>query len=344
MRVCSRSSPDCADEKGCSTLELVSELPVKADLRVGGTWTRGQRAKNDAIWILARLALAATGRMPTSVRTALGAILGELVHAGARSARRQALANVALALPHLPSPARRALVRRCFRTLGGALGEMLGFLGSPGKPRPVPLSPEASATLERARLEGRGVIFASAHLGPWERVAASIAASGTPFTVLTRDSYDPRFSRLQNAMRRAAGLHLIRRSTSTSATRAVLRALRRGDVVGIAMDLCARVASCQAPFLGIAAPTALGPARMALRTGAAVVVGSVAPSGFGEGEPYVVTATRIVVEDLSPGPGGAQELTMRINAELSRRILAIPHAWVWMHPRWGPGARYDGAT
>jgi lauroyl/myristoyl acyltransferase len=48
----------------------------------------------------------------------------------------------------------------------------------------------------------------------------------------------------------------------------------------------------------------------------------------------VVTMTRIETADLSCDLVGARTLTARINAELSRRILALPEAWVWMHERW----------
>jgi KDO2-lipid IV(A) lauroyltransferase len=293
--------------------------------------------KNDAIWALASAALGTARFMPLGLLVALGKLLGSLVHAGACGQRRQALANVELALPHLDASARRALVRQCFRSLGEILGETVALLGGAVALEPLPLATEARRTLEAARAEGRGVIFASAHLGPWERVAAAIAASGLPFTAVTRDSYDPRFSRLQNQLRRRAGVNVIRRARAqgSSAALGIFRALRRGDVVGMVMDLRSRVPSCEVPFLGIPAQTALGPARIALRTGAPVVVGSAAPAGAYEGH-VSVTATRISVDGLD-GPGGALELTARINAELSRRILAMPHAWVWMHERWaGP--------
>ncbi|MBV9948513.1 MAG: hypothetical protein JOZ69_16810, partial [Myxococcales bacterium] len=115
----------------------------------------------------------------------------------------------------------------------------------------------------------------------------------------------------------------------------------------VPMDLRSRVPSCAAPFLGHDAPTAIGPARIALRAGAPVVVGSVAPVAAdgpppglpGSGRPRLqVTATRIDTHDLPRDPRRAQEsareLTRRINDELSRRILALPEAWVWMHERW----------
>jgi KDO2-lipid IV(A) lauroyltransferase len=100
------------------------------------------------------------------------------------------------------------------------------------------------------------------------------------------------------------------------------------------MDLRSRVASCDTPFLGHPAPTPVGPARIALRAGAAVVVGTVAPGPAG-GTSLVITATRIPTFDLDgKAEGDDRELTARINRELSSRIRALPHAWVWMHDRW----------
>jgi len=112
------------------------------------------------------------------------------------------------------------------------------------------------------------------------------------------------------------------------------------------MDLRARVSCVDAPFLGYDAPTAVGPARIALRTGAAVIVGTAAPAssltrsatwpagGRSETDGMVITATRIPTSDLTAGPDAIGKLTGRINRELSHRILALPHAWPWMHERW----------
>jgi lauroyl/myristoyl acyltransferase len=100
------------------------------------------------------------------------------------------------------------------------------------------------------------------------------------------------------------------------------------------MDLRSRVPSIDAPFLGSPAPTAVGPARIALRTGAAVVVGTVARvKNATRPEELEITMTRI---DIPPKTSGdaEQALTLALNSELSRRILAFPEGWVWMHPRW----------
>jgi KDO2-lipid IV(A) lauroyltransferase len=248
------------------------------------------------------------------------------------------LRNVALALPELDAAARRELIRRTFRTLGEHLGETVAMLGRGERPAPLDVS-AARATLEEARSEGTGVLFASAHLGPWENVAASLVAGGLPLVALARESYDPRFSAVLDELRRASGVPVVWRSRADAAIRMV-RALRRGEVLGIPMDLRSRVPSIDAPFLGRLARTPLGPARLALRTGVPVVVGTVAPDrsprsvSTKTGAGLVVTATRIRTDDLDADDEGTATLTGRINDELSRRIRAIPHAWVWMHERW----------
>jgi KDO2-lipid IV(A) lauroyltransferase len=314
------------------------------DLREGGSWTPLQRVKNDALWMLAAAALATTRHLPLPALRAIGRGLGTLAHGLGRGARLRALANVATSLPELDDAARRALVRRCFAVLGEVLGETVALLRDRGRPPPLTLSDEARATLDGARAEGRGVLFASAHLGPWEHVAASLVAAGLPLVAVARESYDPRFMAVYERLRASSGVRVVWRSSPTAPV-AIVRALRRGEVLGVPMDLRSRVPSIEVPFLGRPAPTPMGPARIALRARSAVVVGTVAraptSSGTARGTGgcmggLQVTATRIPVDDLRPDPDGAAVLTSRINDELSRRIRALPDAWVWMHERWTP--------
>jgi KDO2-lipid IV(A) lauroyltransferase len=302
------------------------------DLRSGGQWAPGQRAKNDALWALASLALAACRPLPVGVLRWVGRRLGLAAALLARGARRTALANLARVFPALPEDERQELVVRCFATLGEALGETVAMLGS----RPVGMLEVDGPTRQvfsQALEEGCGVVFASAHLGPWERVAASLAAAGVPLVVLARESYDPRFTRLYARLRERYGLEVIWRGQPGAGAR-ILRALRRNRVLGVPMDLKSRVASCDVPFLGHQAPTAIGPARLALRTGAPVIVGSAIPGADAPAGRVKVTATPVPTGGLPADMAGARELTCRMNREISRRILAFPHGWVWMHERW----------
>jgi KDO2-lipid IV(A) lauroyltransferase len=284
--------------------------------------------KNDALYALARVALALVTWMPAAVLRAMGRALGAMAYAVFAPARRTAMANVARVFPELDARARRRLVRRCYATLGAELGNAVARLR--GGAAVLPLSDDARTVLESARAEGCGVVFASAHLGPWEAVAASLVAHGVPLTTIARESYDPRLTALYDRLRGGHGVRAIYRGSAGAAAR-IVRVLRHSGVLGAPMDLRSRVASRDVAFLGHPAPTAVGPARLALRTGAAVVVGTAAPRADGA---LHVTAARIPTSDLAPGDAGELALTARINDELSRRILALPHAWPWMHARW----------
>lgn len=296
------------------------------DVREGGRWGAAQRAKNDALYALAAVSLAVAERAPPRLLRAAGAMLGRVAHLILPGPRRLAEANVARALPELDAQARRSLVRAAYRALGEHLGDVVAMLDTR---RPLDPLPVADDGLAEAHGEGRGVVFASAHLGPWERVAASLVAAGIPMSVVAREAYDPRLTRVYDRLRGARGVRAIWRGAPGAAA-ALLRTLRRGEVLGIPMDLASRVPSVTAPFLGVPAPTPVGPARLALRTGAAVVVGTVSPTPGG----LAITTTRIRTTDLSVDAAGERELTARINDALSERIRAMPESWVWMHPRW----------
>ncbi|MCL2777841.1 MAG: hypothetical protein FWD73_07540 [Polyangiaceae bacterium] len=320
---------------------------ARGDRREGGRWTTRQRAKNDAIWLVARAAIAASAHIPRGVLVHIGAALGAFAYHALRAARRIAEANVARVFPELAPASRRAIVRKTYATLGRHLGDVVAML-DPSRPLiPLPLTDGARACMENAIAEGRGVVFASAHIGPWERVAIALVEHGIPLTVVAREAYDPRFTAIYNRLRKGHGVNVVYRGARGAAT-GLVRTLRRGEVLGVPMDLASRVPSINVAFLGVPAPTPLGPARLALRTGAAVIVGTVAASRDGRdggdgrdsgdgcdgSHDLVVTMTRIETADLEPTEAGERALTTRINDELGKRIRAMPEAWVWMHPRW----------
>lgn len=294
------------------------------DVRLGGAWSPMQSIKNHALYAGARAGLVLARPLPAPLLRWLGRALGTLV---GRLAGRRARANLARALPNLSNHTCLDISLKCFENIGGHCGDLLAILGG-ARLEPLPVDPGALDVLEAARAEGHGVLFASAHLGPWERVAAALVGCGVPLVVVARESYDPRLTRIYDALRARLGVTAIYRGGPTAGIR-IVRALRRGAVLGVPMDLKTRVPSVDVPFLGLRAPTATGPARLALRTGAAVVVGSVERR---QGT-LVVTAMRLRTCEASRARGPVSALTERINDELSRRILTAPDEWPWMHDR-----------
>ncbi len=313
-----------------ATFAAVSAASI--DLREGGRWTLAQRVKNDLLWLLTCGAVATLGRLPPDALRAAGRVLGAFAYAILPATRRLAERNVALALPELDAAARRELVSRTYRTLGGYLGDAVGMLDPRRPVEPLPFAEGSRDALDLAIAAQRGVVFASAHLGPWERVAATMIAGDFAFTAVAREPYDPRLASLYDRLRGGRGLPTIYRGRPGAAAR-LLRTLKRGGILGIPMDLASRVASVEVPFLGHLARTPVGPARLALRTRAEVVVGVPAPSPD-DPTALELAITRIATSDLDASAESEATLSTRINDALSMRIRALPASWVWMHPRW----------
>jgi KDO2-lipid IV(A) lauroyltransferase len=305
------------------------------DLRERGAWTRSQTLKNGVILALVRASLAVLVPLPPLLLRALGGALGVLAFAFARRERSAARMNLAVVFPELGPGERRAIAVRSYVALGGHLGDALASLDSRRPLAPLAVDDATLDLLARARVgpngEPRGVVFASAHLGPWERVAATLVARGVPMTVLARETYDPRLGSVYARLRAARGVRAIYRGLPGAPTR-IVRTLRDGGVLAIPMDLRSRVPSTEATFLGQPASVPIGPARIALRMGAAVIVGTVAPDQSVVGG-MRITCTEVPTTDLAPGRAGEQALTARLAAELSSRIRALPGEWVWMHDR-----------
>jgi KDO2-lipid IV(A) lauroyltransferase len=214
-----------------------------------------------------------------------------------------------------------ARVRAAFLRAGAALADSVALLDPRERAgRTLALDPEARAAFRAALDRGRGVVFVSAHLGPWERLAAVLAEEGFPVATVARESYDPRLTALYDRLRAPRGVRAIYRGRPGAAA-AIVRELRAGRAVGFLIDLPARVPSTRARLFGVEADIPVGAARIALARGAEVVVGTAAPSGR-------VRIARIETADLPPGRAGEEALVERLVRALEARIAADPEAWL----------------
>jgi Kdo2-lipid IVA lauroyltransferase/acyltransferase len=297
------------------------------DLREGGAWSPRQRLKNDLIYAAVRAALAVATRLPRPLLALLCRALGAAAFLLLPRERERARARLEAGTGG-PVPAAR--VRRAFRDAARILADTLALLDPRERAgRTLSVGPEDRAVFRDALAEGRGVVFVSAHLGPWERLAALLAEEGFPVTTLARESYDPRLTRLYERLRAPRGVRSIYRGLRGAAT-TIARELRAGRAVGFLVDLPARVPCETVPLFGVDADLPRGVARFALARRAAVLVGTCAPGD-------VVRIRRIPTLDLERGAGGERALLLRIAGELEARIEACPEAWLGLYapPRRG---------
>lgn len=283
-----------------------------------------KRLKNFLIFYTVAPFIFLLGRLPLDLALALGPALGWLAWVVARRERRRALDNLERAWPDLDMAGRRRLAREVFGSLGRGAMECVAadrvrpLLGGPRSP--VSFSPGSLEVLQQALEQGRGVLFATAHLGNWELLGAEVARHA-PLSVLFKPSYDARFTGLMTRFRSASGIRGIDVTSSAHMTH-VLRALREGEVVGILADQPAP--GVWVPFFNRDAPTSTMIPVLANRTGAAVLAGFIKR----QGRQHTITVKRLdVVADVF-------DATARLTREVEQAIREAPSQWVWTLDRW----------
>ncbi|MDZ7263736.1 MAG: lysophospholipid acyltransferase family protein [candidate division KSB1 bacterium] len=187
-----------------------------------------------------------------------------------------------------------------------------------------------SEHLDAALKKGRGVIALTGHIGNWELMGAFIAMKGYVVNVVGAPIYDPRLDELVVQNRRSAGLKYIARG---GATREIIRALQRNEIVGILIDQDTKhVDGVFVDFLGTPAYTPVGPVLLALKTGCAIV--PMAIHSLKNGSHLVEIEPEIPLIITGNPERDRIDNTQACSAALERFIRKYPTQWVWMHERW----------
>ena len=185
--------------------------------------------------------------------------------------------------------------------------------------------------LNAAVAEGRGIIFVTLHFGNWDMGAAGLAAYGYPVDAIAETFELPRMNELVQGYRRQLGVNIIPMERIGPG---VLRALRRGHILALLIDVPAPGPSVAVDFFGARAEVPAGPARLALRTGARVIPAVLAR------EPGRDEIIRPILDfDLHFEPTGdeerdVRELTQQIMSSLERFIRQYPDQWFMFRPMW----------
>jgi KDO2-lipid IV(A) lauroyltransferase len=239
--------------------------------------------------------------------------------------RRTALRNLEFALPELDRAARERIADGVFRSIArlllvfarfprldrGNLGEWIRY--------------EGFEHFEEARRRGRGVLFATAHLGNWELSAFAHGILSGPMHVVVRPLDNPRIDALVERYRALGGNRVIDKK---EAARDILKALARNEAVGILIDQNATPDNgVFVDFFGRPACATTGLAKLAARSGAAVIPGFAL---WEEAERRYVLRFYPAVEI----SGDAAVDTARLQQQLETVIRRYPDQWLWIHRRW----------
>jgi KDO2-lipid IV(A) lauroyltransferase len=200
---------------------------------------------------------------------ALGALLGWAGYGLSASYRRRVRTHAALA--GLGAADRRAAVAEA----GRMVAEMpLLWLRPSGQPVQPPVQWQHAELIERALEAGRGVVMLTPHLGSFEVIAQAYAerfGARQPMTALYRPARKAWLRELEATARNRPGL--LTAPASLAGVRQMIRALRQGQTVGLLPDQVPPDGmGVWAPFFGRPAYTMTLASRLALQTGAAVLL------------------------------------------------------------------------
>jgi len=290
-----------------------------------------KRAKRKLRTALVRAGLALVGLLPASWAGALGAFAGNLAYALAAQERKKALDSIARAYPEVGEAARRRLARACFRHLGRCAGELACVAQLDRAPEAWVEWPAADRqVLDEALARKKGVVFVSGHIGNWELLARRVALAGYPAQTIAKETTDEGLTRLVERFRASGRLKTLWRGQE-GAAKAMLRSLKGGEILGMLIDQDTQVQSVFVPFFGVLAATPRAAADLALRTGAAVVMGFCKRGPAGR---YALSCRELPLPSSGDGEADAVALTAAMTREIELAIRQAPEQWVWMHRRW----------
>lgn len=278
-------------------------------------------------WLLVRLLTL----LPRAGAISVGKLIARVAYHLHGRLRRVAHRNLELGMPELGSSERRAIVKRVFLNLGRLLGEFSQFPKITRQSIEKLVEYDGFENYKRAAERGRGVLLLTGHIGAWELCAFAQGVYGHPLSYLVRPLDNPLLDRMISGYRELSGNRTINKN---SAVRPVLEILRRGQDVGLLIDvntLPDQGVFCD--FFGIPACSTTGLAVFALRTDAPVVPGFLIWD-----EQLRKHRLRFEPEIRLIRTGDFKEEVMlntaRFTKEIENCARRYPDQWLWIHKRW----------
>ena len=264
--------------------------------------------------------------LPLGVQAWLGRGLGLVLHTFAGKRRRVALRNVALCLPELSEPQRRALVREHFQWLARSLLER-SLLWYASAERVKSLI-HIEGDIHFAEKSDKPVMWLVPHF-------LAVDVAGTALQLLQKHPAFDVYAEQSNKVLDEALLKGRKRFGSaefykrTDGARPIVRAVRKGWAFfnPCDMDFGLRDAAF-VPFFGQQAATLLAPSRMARSLGMVVqpVVAEILPGGQGWRVRFLEPWTDWPTDD-------AEDDARRMNRWIESEIRRNPAQYLWAHKR-----------
>lgn len=220
------------------------------------------------VYWLFRLTILLTRPLPLWLGYRVAAAVAEVCYHFFHRQRKALNENLAWVLGSDDRREVDAVARRAFRNFGKFVIDFIHF--------PVMTRDEVRkrlvfaqwTDLDEVRDAGKGVVIVTMHFGIWDLGGAVLAAYDYPINAVADSfGYEP-MNELVHGSREKLGIHVIPRE---KVGLNLFRALKRGEMVAMLIDVPGPQETITVEFLGAPAAVSSAPARIALRTGAHVM-------------------------------------------------------------------------
>ena len=272
--------------------------------------------------------------LPVGISTRIARFFGSLFYILMPKRRKTALSNLSLAFrDSISHEQKKFLAKEAFCNIATSLME---FFRIPSMLRDASMrfEIEGAEHLDRALAKGKGVLFVVSHLGSWEYLEFLFYLRNYSCMVVVREIKNAYIYRWLQSLREQTRIRSVDRVRSV---KEILRSLKRNQMVAVLIDQWAGHDGVWVDFFGEKTSTTSLPARLASRTGAALVPG------------YCIRTTpgnyKIVLKPEIPvntaDENFEEETTLKLNRQLEEEIRHYPGQWTWTHRRWKNFSRYQ---
>ena len=279
----------------------------------------------------ARSILGGLGLMPSGWAMTTGRWLGSIAYAAAGDLRRTGERNLKLAFPEKSEEERQKILRGCFESMGRQLGLFSQFSSADRESLLSLTEWEGLENLEAAKGNNQPVILFTGHVGAWELSSFGLSLRGQPLSFLVRRIDNPKVEEFVERARTRFGNQSV---DKRGAARPMLSILKSGGTLGLLVDLnTLDEEAIFVDFFGVPAATTFMLAKLALRTGSAVLPIFV-PWDEQRGKYRVHILPQVSVEQTGDEDEDIRALTAKLTTTVEDYIRCYPEQWLWIHKRW----------
>ncbi len=284
----------------------------------------------------------ASGKVPLRFAYWVGAAVGDFIYLTWKTHSANAVSNMRRVMgDNADWRVVKETARDSFRNYAKTLVDFLRFphLDAQDIREAIP-SPRGWEHLDEALAKGKGVLAITGHFGNWDLAGALLGSRGLPLYAVA-DTFKPqKMDELINGTREKNGLKIIK--LEAGSLKQIFMALKHNEIVMLLFDRPQGEEGVPVQFFGETAWLPAGPAAIALKTRAAIVIGYCArkrgdKTFFGAFEPP------IEYEHLLTGDKerDIQIITQQIVSRMEEVIRRYPDQWYMFRQMWPRTDRHD---